>query len=623
MQKVRAVCLVALLAVVFSPGMRFVQAAPNVITITVNTTDDELNSDGDCSLREALRAANLDQVVSGCAAGSGADTVEVPAGTYVLTLSGANENEALTGDLDITSDVTISGVGADLTVIDGNASDRIFEILADTNVSLSNLQITNGSVSNDEIGGGMTTHYSSVVVLTALKVISNSSNFGGGIHNAGVMSIANATVEDNQSNFGVNLWGHAGGIANTWELTISNSTIRNNHATLSGGGILSSHKLTMTDTLIENNEASDGAGANVSSTAMLTNVTIRNNQASGSFGGGIHAQGGLRLVNSLVEGNSAGSGGGIHFDFALEENFVTGTTIRNNIGGGIYLYGDDANRSKAVVQDSLISGNNSYQGGGGIENLGDLTLENTTLDANTGDSTPFGTIENLGRLAMTNTTIVASTGRGLYAQQGTVRVKNTIIQATQNCVGGSYITSLGNNLGTDQSCGFNATGDMSNTDPLLGALQDNGGPTWTRELLTGSPAIDAGANKGCPTTDQRGVTRPQDANGDAINLCDIGAYEVPASNVTTVPTPIKPKNKGVVNTNRVRLDWTEIAWVARYQVELYKDKPTGALIANKQAIESKLKTPRLKNGKYVWRVRACNDLGCSDWTPFRKFTVAQ
>ena len=58
-------------------------------------------------------------------------------------------------------------------------------------------------------------------------------------------------------------------------------------------------------------------------------------------------------------------------------------------------------------------------------------------------------------------------------------------------------------------------------EPLLGALADNGGPTLTHALLTGSPAIDAGNDAACPATDQRGVTRPQGAH------CDIGSYEAP------------------------------------------------------------------------------------------------
>ena len=106
----------------------------------------------------------------------------------------------------------------------------------------------------------------------------------------------------------------------------------------------------------------------------------------------------------------------------------------------------------------------------------------------------------------------------------TFTLKNTIV--ANNTPGGdcgnTEVTSEGHNLDSDGTCGLSGPGDQSATDPQLGALRDNGGPTFTRALLPGSPAIDAGEDVGCPATDQRGVPRPQ---GPA---CDIGAYEATA-----------------------------------------------------------------------------------------------
>ena len=82
------------------------------------------------------------------------------------------------------------------------------------------------------------------------------------------------------------------------------------------------------------------------------------------------------------------------------------------------------------------------------------------------------------------------------------------------------MTSQGHNLDSDNTCNLSSVGDLPNTDPLLGPLQDNGGPTETHALLPESPAIDAGDNAACPSTDQRGIIRPQ---GSA---CDIGAFEL-------------------------------------------------------------------------------------------------
>ena len=94
------------------------------------------------------------------------------------------------------------------------------------------------------------------------------------------------------------------------------------------------------------------------------------------------------------------------------------------------------------------------------------------------------------------------------------------------------MTSNGYNLSSDSTCNFTGPGDLNNTDPMLGPLQNNGGPTQTMALPTGSPAIDAGNPKGCTdgaghllTTDQRGLPRPNTEDIADKKGCDMGAYE--------------------------------------------------------------------------------------------------
>jgi len=115
-----------------------------------------------------------------------------------------------------------------------------------------------------------------------------------------------------------------------------------------------------------------------------------------------------------------------------------------------------------------------------------------------------------------------------YGHDDPAALKNAILanNAATNCGGAVAITNNGGNLDTGATCGFALNNAVANLEPL----GDNGGPTFTRELLAGSQAINAGVNAGCPGTDQRAVPRSD-------GLCDIGAYEAGAAGPTPTPTP--------------------------------------------------------------------------------------
>src|SRR3970282_1052017 len=122
-----------------------------------------------------------------------------------------------------------------------------------------------------------------------------------------------------------------------------------------------------------------------------------------------------------------------------------------------------------------------------------------------------GGIFNSGTLTITTSTIVSNTtsglGGGLRAASGAALLRNTIIAnsaAGNACsLGSGTVTDGGFNIVEDNTCSF-----TGGTDPLLGSLQNNGGPTWTHALLPGSPAIDAGDNATCTATAQAGAVRP-------------------------------------------------------------------------------------------------------------------
>ena len=123
-------------------------------------------------------------------------------------------------------------------------------------------------------------------------------------------------------------------------------------------------------------------------------------------------------------------------------------------------------------------------------------------------------------------------GQAVSVLAGTVTAQNSIISSQGTDCSGA-ISSNGYNLASDSSCGLSGTADLSNIDPQLGPLQNNGGGTLTHALLVGSPAIDSGS--GCPAVDQRGVARPF---GPA---CDRGAYEFDGESKSVyLPFVIRP-----------------------------------------------------------------------------------
>jgi hypothetical protein len=175
-----------------------------------------------------------------------------------------------------------------------------------------------------------------------------------------------------------------------------------------------------------------------------------------------------------------------------------------------------------------------WPGGGGLLNWGTLTLAHSTVRDN--NATYGGGLYNAGTLTLTHSTLRGNTaeygGGGFYHTYGTLILTHSLVANNsdgKDCLlpGAGAITSHGYNLDSDRSCELTAPTDLPGTDPLLGPLQDNGGPTVTHTLLPGSPAMDAipwGVN-GCGTTvysDQRGQARPEAVGG----ACDIGASEV-------------------------------------------------------------------------------------------------
>ncbi len=324
--------------------------------------------------------------------------------------------------------------------------------------------------------------------------------------NTGSVAISGVTIRHGNS-----ITDNHGGIFNSGgTLTITSSTVSSNGGTgiFNAGGTL-----TLTNSMVSGN---NGHGIRGGGTITVIDSTI-----SGNNNNGIHNSGAMTVTGSTISGDSDNEG-----IINTGTITVTDSTISGHSRGGIINHGT------MTVTVSTISGNL----GGGIHNSGTMAVTNSTISDNSAGSDGGG-VSNFGTLNVTNSTISGNnansgSGGGIFNNDGaTVRLVNTIVARNTaslrpDCRG--VITSLGRNLiGDTTGCGFtpSATGDLVNVDPLLGLLRDNGGPTLTHALLSGSPAIDTGDDASCPATDQRGVARPQGAQ------CDIGAFEF----VGTIP----------------------------------------------------------------------------------------
>jgi CSLREA domain-containing protein len=469
--------------------------------IVVDTTKDELNSDGDCSLREAIEAANRDAAVDNCPAGCRFDRVIVPAGTYRLSLHGADEDDNQSGDLDILDDLTLLGAGAETTILDGDGADRLLHNHG-ARLDLKGLTLTNGrapAVSRGD-GGGLYNHSGSVTVERCV-ISKNVGSWGGGISNkagagaTGTMVLTDTRVVGNTARGnggGIIQVSAVGGISATLTMTITRSTIADNRAEgtfrpswSGGGGIASGLHM-----------RSAGSAA----TLTLIDSTVSGNVAAGEgellkgVGGGIGITGGeATIINCTVSGNRA-----------------IGVGPASGLGGGLWVTASFGPATVTLI-NSTVSDNSALSGGGGVAATSLSWICGETVDPS-GWCADFLPFSPAGPTVMMQNTIVADN----RAPAGAACLPRE-----------SLILSRGHNLEDGDSCHLDQFGDLTNRDPTLDPLADNGGPTWTQAPLEGSAAVDAGSCSDL-IVDQRGLTRPVDLPGipNLVDGCDIGAVEL-------------------------------------------------------------------------------------------------
>jgi hypothetical protein len=403
-------------------------------------------------------------------------------GTLRQAIADAND-----GDI-----INASGVSGSIQLTAG-------ELPVNKNVTINGPGADKLSVENTQLSRVFEIASDKIVAISALAIKRGEAIMGGGIYNAGTLEIIGCTINGNQA---VRLRepGSGGGIYNA-----------------------SGAEINIIDSVVSGNSADEGGGIYNAGSMQITRTTISGNLVGGAFsqatslGGGICNSGALKIVNSAITSNTA--------SVSLQSG---------GIGGGIF------NDATLAIINSTISGNvagssGAFPGGGGIANgSGSTVIQNSTINNNTADG-PNG----------------SGFGGNVFLAEGTVEMGNTIL----NIGSGENIFNFGNrgtvisdgyNLSSDNGAGYLvAAGDQINTDPRLGPLQDNGGPTLTHALLTDSPAINTGnptfnPNNSQPQliSDQRGLGFDRVKSGRS----DIGAFEVQAASARPTPPPPPPRS---------------------------------------------------------------------------------
>lgn len=573
--------LIILLATIFvTPGLSAggnIETPTTAVVLMVDTTTDSNSSayractpaPNDCSLRGAISVANANPQVD--------YTIVLSASTYTLSLAGIDDANA-TGDLDLISNsvVSVTGVLSSTTVIQaastpGSGNDRVFHMLGNGHLLLSDLTVRNGDTdgysSTDDRGGGVYLRMGSLTV-SQTRFTGNTSRSGGAINGRSQsvdLQILDSRFDSNDAEFGGAVTTNSGNVR------IGRSRFEANNAEFSGGALYLD-----ADTQIYDSEFTD-------------NQTLTNCNCVG--GAIVVGKKTTTILNSSFDGNKSDTAGAIFVDvgplFVYSSSFSANEALTGN-GGAIQGEAFFIPASTIVVHNSTFTANKAKWRGGAIQGSAAtvggteyyptiIQVYHSTFDSNQTTSRDGGALQSFGwldvdgstflnnnsgsdggaiALSMTgfdalltvrNSTFVANTALGkggvIYGEDDGVitithstlsgngastgggvaiydqidlHLSNTIIaNSTQgsDCANNANIVTNIANLVEDGTCSPAVTGD-----PLLGPLQDNGGSTLTMALLPGSPAINQGDAAFCETFDQRSFFR--------LLPCDIGAFEV-------------------------------------------------------------------------------------------------
>lgn len=236
-------------------------------------------------------------------------------------------------------------------------------------------------------------------------------------------------------------------------------------------------------------------GASGMGIMTMEDVTVNRVRLQGNGGQAIYNLGTIMVTNSTVSDHHLGSGGAVMINFGPSRMALVNVTVTDNTSDSSFVH---------------------------AQNDAHMSLTNVTISGNSGGGEGL-VVAGSAVVTVTNSTI-AYNAEGVVQYSGQLRMENTVVANNDiNCW--STVISLGHNLEDDDSCGFDQSSDIVDTDPKLDLLADNGGDVPTHMPLSESPLIDAGTSKVCPAMDARGETRPFDGDDNGSVLCDIGAVE--------------------------------------------------------------------------------------------------
>ncbi|HEX2851008.1 MAG TPA: choice-of-anchor Q domain-containing protein [Acidimicrobiales bacterium] len=393
--------------------------------------------------------------------------------------------------------------------------------------------------------------------------------YGGALSNEGnFATLEGVTMDGNAAHAGSNQYAEGGAIYSDEYLALTNVTILNSLADgygFYGGAIeadygLNAHNLVVKNTTVNVTDGGEGGAVYYDDNSILADVVIENTTVtiaspsadSGWLYGGALYTGDYGVLDNVQVKSTTFTGTNMSYTYGTVAYSSYPGTWRNVTLGpstatldgyveGVFWEDDDWTGTNVSIVDNAITltAANSSDSYGGMYGYYDTSMTNVTISGNS----ITAPADYSGRLVagaylyddpfeLTNVTIANNTFSGgsspdnvggVLVEYYNASFKNSIIanNTAPQCaaISGGAVVSGGHNLSSDDTCGFTMPGDLENTDPMLGPVADNGGLVPTQALLAGSPAIDAGDAAGAPSTDARGVARPQGAG------VDIGAFE--------------------------------------------------------------------------------------------------